>query len=64
MTQDRYRESSEVVRYLGMVGRAITLSDGWESPAELQRPLFKLIDYHQRLVDAGERGRGMSAASD
>ena len=35
-----------------MVGRAIMLSDGFESPAELQRPLFKLIDHHQKLVDA------------
>ena len=63
VTQDPCRDSAEVVRRLGMVGRAITLCEGWESPPELQRPLFKLVDYHQRLVDAGERGWGMSTVS-
>ena len=53
VTQAEQEDRPGIVRDLGMVGRAITLSEGWASPAELQRPLFKLIDYHQRLVDAG-----------
>ncbi len=52
VTQARQEDRPGIVRDLGMVGRAITLSEGWASPPELQRELFRLIDHHESLIDA------------
>ena len=51
-----------IIHDLGVLGWASCLGEGFP-PADLYRQLHKLIDHHQRLVDAGERGRGISAAS-
>ncbi len=41
VTQDPYRDGAEVVRRLGMMGRAITLSDGFESPPRAPAPAIQ-----------------------